>query len=348
MSDEPILELPPLPNTGNADAGPDDDALSPFPDVPVAPKIAFELPPGFDDLDLPPPETTAPKPFEVPSFFAEAAIPEPEEPVFSEETPVQPAEASEALPVTEQSLPVEPEVLQAADEARDVEPEPVAVPETVAAETANVPAIPLPETAEHPVESSAAEVAEPTVFHPDGSLERLVEALERTLPPTSPDPTTGPRRTARGGKRFLRFSLANRGFLIDGDRIREIGLVPAMTFLPRTPDWLRGMTNLRGEMLSVVDLRRYLGFGESVPDPFLNRLVVVSSASGDLQTGLIVDRVDGFARVEEASLLPLPDGRDVPANRYLSGAHFIDDDVAALLDINELLNSETFRGLGFD
>lgn len=314
MSDEPILELPPLNDAGAKSADPG-DALSPFelppfPETP-APGTAtsrFELPPGFDDLDLAAPESPAPR------------VPEPT--------------------VIEDPLPDEAQFQTVLQES----PEPP-LPEPPVEEDAPLqldePTAPV--TGESPVQPEMA--MEPTEFHPDGSLERMVEALERTLPKPSAESPTTLRRASRTGKRYLRFILDNRAFLIDADRVREIGLVPPMTFLPRTPDWVRGLTNLRGEMLSVVDLRRYLGFGESVPDPFLNRLVVVTSHDGDLQTGLIVDRVDGFARVEEASLLPLPDGRDVPANRYLSGAHFINDDVAALLDINELLNAVPFRRL---
>ncbi len=351
MSDEPILELPPLNDAGAKSADPGDPLspfeMPPFPDVSAsgATRVKFELPPGFDDLDVPSLEATDRQPIEVPPFFAEAVIPESDEidalvntPDLPADKALVPAAEAPAFSPAESALPSGPSF-------PDGESDPFAFPEPVV-ETATDSAVStLPDTAELPVESPVAEVPEPTVFHPDGSLERMVEALERTLPKPSAESPTTLRRASRTGKRYLRFILDNRAFLIDADRVREIGLVPPMTFLPRTPDWVRGLTNLRGEMLSVVDLRRYLGFGESVPDPFLNRLVVVTSHDGDLQTGLIVDRVDGFARVEEASLLPLPDGRDVPANRYLSGAHLIDDDVAALLDINELLNAVPFRRL---
>lgn len=337
MNDEPILELPQLTESGTTAPEPGDDALSlfelpPLSDAPVpdATKVTFELPPGFGDLDLPLPGMS-----ETPSF----------------EPPPLPLETEFADRSSSEGATGIPEIETAVVIAEERHPIPPEAPGPVMESPAAAPPMPAPEPfpaeASHPVEPPDVETEkpeEPTVFHPDGSLEHLVEALERTLPKPSSERTTL-RCAARAGKRYLRFALDNRPFLIDADRVREIGLVPQMTFLPRTPDWVRGLTNLRGEMLSVVDLRRYLGLGESVPDPFLNRLVVVTTDSGDLQTGLIVDRVDGFARVEETALLPLPERRD--AHRHLAGAQVIEDEVAALLDIDELLNAETFRQLDF-
>lgn len=94
-------------------------------------------------------------------------------------------------------------------------------------------------------------------------------------------------------ERFVSFSLAGTSYLIPVAHLIEIEKVRTITPFPSGPDWLLGLTNLRGEVLSVIDCRRLFRL-EPTQQPELSRMIVVKMNHRDLTTALIVDRVDGL------------------------------------------------------
>jgi purine-binding chemotaxis protein CheW len=104
---------------------------------------------------------------------------------------------------------------------------------------------------------------------------------------------------------FLVFRLGEEEFGLPIEAVDEVARVPArITRVPKTPKFLEGVVNLRGEVLPVVDQRRRFGMPEA-SDLGRRRLVVLRS--DDRRAGLIVDSVSEVLRVERAAVEEAPD-----------------------------------------
>jgi purine-binding chemotaxis protein CheW len=101
------------------------------------------------------------------------------------------------------------------------------------------------------------------------------------------------RREAASQTKCLVLNLARTRIAIRMENVLEIQTPPPITPIPNVPSWLLGVTNLRGEIVSTVDLRGYLGM-EVRPIDQDKRVVVVRSLKDELTTGLVVDRVEGI------------------------------------------------------
>jgi purine-binding chemotaxis protein CheW len=123
---------------------------------------------------------------------------------------------------------------------------------------------------------------------------------------------------------------------------KELQRLPHITPLPSVPEWLRGVTNLRGEVLSVVDLRSLLGL--AAPESSVaQRLIVVRSTLEDIATGWIVDRVIGVRGLAAEDLQPCSTLTSGAAMRFLSGIVECEDRLIAVLDVNRVLSSPEMR-----
>jgi twitching motility protein PilI len=112
--------------------------------------------------------------------------------------------------------------------------------------------------------------------------------------------------------------LAGEYFLVAREETREVlGLPAALTRVPGAKPWLRGLANVRGQLLPIVDLRQYLGSGVT-PTTRDTRVVVVNHR--ELPAGLMVDEVLGFRRFPEADFSGNVPPTVVRCERYLAGA----------------------------
>ena len=92
----------------------------------------------------------------------------------------------------------------------------------------------------------------------------------------------------------IAFRIGGESFVTSRSDVREVMPLPdLLTRVPGAKPWLRGVTNVRGELLTVVDLRGFLGAGGIAPDRHGRVLVM---ASRDVPTGVLVDQVFGFRR----------------------------------------------------
>lgn len=101
---------------------------------------------------------------------------------------------------------------------------------------------------------------------------------------------------AEGGGEWIGvgFRLGSDHFVTDRADVKEVLSVPEPTTrVPGAKSWLRGIVNVRGQLITVVDLKAFLGGGISMPD---RRSRVLVASSRDVPTGLLVDEVLGFRR----------------------------------------------------
>ncbi len=151
------------------------------------------------------------------------------------------------------------------------------------------------------------------------------------------EPADEPRRD---GGQYIRFFLEDTEIGVPLSSAQEVGRMPDVTPLPNLPTWILGISNIRGDIVSVVDLKRYLGWtpGGRKRD---HRIIVVSN--GQTRVGLRVDRVAGIFSLDRtgAEILPSP-FKDEPEPElafYVRGVVGFDEHSLYILDIEKLLSS---------
>jgi purine-binding chemotaxis protein CheW len=151
----------------------------------------------------------------------------------------------------------------------------------------------------------------------------------------------------RAGK-YLAFRLGKEDFAIQVLKVREIVGIQDITAVPQMPSYVKGVINLRGKVIPVVDLRLKFGLPER---EYTQRtcIIVVQVHGGGvaIQSGVIVDEVSEVLNLAAAEIENTPDfGEDV-ATPYLLGMAKAKDSVKMLLDIDQVLaNSETMSLAG--
>ncbi len=147
---------------------------------------------------------------------------------------------------------------------------------------------------------------------------------------------TTQRTTSRAGK-YLTFSLANQEYGVEILKVREIiGMVP-ITTVPRTPEFVKGVINLRGKVIPVVDLRLKFGM-ESIEQTDETCIIVVDVLG--IEMGVIVDRVSEVLDIAEENIEDTPSfGTNVNTD-FILGMGKKDSQVAILLDISAVLSSD--------
>jgi purine-binding chemotaxis protein CheW len=132
------------------------------------------------------------------------------------------------------------------------------------------------------------------------------------------------------------FRLADEYYALDIQAVQEIVRMQAITSIPGSEAWVEGITNLRGRVVPVIDLRRRCGVTAGDPTSE-RRIVVVSSANG--MVGLIVDAVSEVMRIP-ADQVELP-GTIVAAadSAYLRGIAKLADRLVSLMDLDGVLPS---------
>ncbi len=146
-------------------------------------------------------------------------------------------------------------------------------------------------------------------------------------------------RRVTGGK-FLTFFLAKEEYGIEILKVQEIIGVMAITPVPRTPDHLRGVINLRGKIIPVVDLRLKLG----LPAAEGQTCIIVVRARG-LEIGITVDQVSEVANIADKDIEPVPAFGNGVATEDLLGIGKTGGRVRLLLDIDRILSNQDVADL---
>jgi purine-binding chemotaxis protein CheW len=124
---------------------------------------------------------------------------------------------------------------------------------------------------------------------------------------------------------------------VDVRQVQEIRRVSEITSVPRAPEFIRGVINLRGRILPVLDLKRKLGLGEVVAGR-ATRIVVVRVKERLL--GLLVDGASQVLKVEVSRVAPPPEEVVERGGDYIRGVAKLDDRLIILVDLERLLAHE--------
>jgi len=161
-------------------------------------------------------------------------------------------------------------------------------------------------------------------------------AIETTQPIEAPDPFL----SENEGK-YLTFQLAEEGYGIGILKVREIiGMLP-VTPVPQTPHFLKGVINLRGQVIPVVDLRLKFGLLEEEYTERTSIIVVeVKGVSNSIPIGIVVDTVSEVINISAASIEPTPTFGASIKTSYILGMAKTDSGVKILLNIDQVLSTE--------
>ncbi|HEB91931.1 MAG TPA: chemotaxis protein CheW [Gammaproteobacteria bacterium] len=142
------------------------------------------------------------------------------------------------------------------------------------------------------------------------------------------------------GSQFLTFLLAGEEYGVDILRVQEIKGWNAVTPIPNTPEYIRGVINLRGTIVPIVDLRRRFGLEPMEYGPMTVVIVLkVMREDKSRVMGIVVDAVSDVYNVQDESLKPAPDFGSVVNVDFVQGLATVDETMVIILDIDHLLNS---------
>jgi len=136
------------------------------------------------------------------------------------------------------------------------------------------------------------------------------------------------------GPRHVVFQVGDQTFGLPLDGVLEIDRCGEITVLPRTPSWLRGVTNLRGQILSVTDFRNLLEVSDN-RQTVGEKIIVVHSEACDASTAVVVDRVIGIRNLKAESG-PIA-GLNDRVVTFSSGIATVEETTAVLIDPDLLL-----------
>ena len=140
-------------------------------------------------------------------------------------------------------------------------------------------------------------------------------------------------------RELITFRVDAQEFCVDVRSVREIrGWTPA-TALPHTPGYVRGVINLRGAVLPIIDLAARLGFGSAEPTA---RHVIVVAEIGTQLVGLLVDAVSDILTVTDDRVQPTPDVASETAKSFIRGVLTVDDRMVSVLSLDRVLPAEAY------
>lgn len=137
--------------------------------------------------------------------------------------------------------------------------------------------------------------------------------------------------------KYLTFDIGNESYGIGIEVVTEIiGILP-ITEVPELPEFIRGIMNLRGRIIPVMDMR--LRFRKEFV-PYNERTCIIVIDVADNAVGLIVDSVSEVTNIDDDNIVVKPILSSGEANKYIKGIGKVDNEVKLLLDCDKLLSAE--------
>jgi purine-binding chemotaxis protein CheW len=142
---------------------------------------------------------------------------------------------------------------------------------------------------------------------------------------------------AQGAVEALSFTLGSEEYGINILKVQEIRGYDAVTQIANAPDFIKGVINLRGIIVPIVDMRIKFKLGTPTYDQFT---VVIILNIGDRVVGMVVDSVSDVITLNPEQIKPAPDMGSALNTDYLIGLGTIDDRMVILVDIDRLMSSD--------
>jgi purine-binding chemotaxis protein CheW len=157
--------------------------------------------------------------------------------------------------------------------------------------------------------------------------------------------TTAVQADGRAGK-YLTFQLAQEEFGVRVLKVKEIMGLQEITAVPQTPAHIKGVINLRGKVVPVIDLR--LKFGVPAAEYTQRTCIIVTQVQGEsgaILMGIVVDGVSEVLNLTDGEIEDTPDFGEEITGKYLLGMAKVKGKVKILLDIDKVLSAQEIHGL---
>lgn len=142
--------------------------------------------------------------------------------------------------------------------------------------------------------------------------------------------------------RYLTFSLGKESYGIEVKFVTEIIGIQAITQIPELPDYVKGIINLRGKIIPVMDVR--LRFKKE-PREYSDRTCIIVIDIQDVSIGLIVDGVSEVITIPQQDIVEPPQLNTGFNNRYINKIGKVGNEVRLLLDCEKLLTEDELEGI---
>ncbi|MGH7889454.1 MAG: chemotaxis protein CheW [Thermodesulfobacteriota bacterium] len=153
---------------------------------------------------------------------------------------------------------------------------------------------------------------------------------------------TDRREAAKGKEQYIVFTLNDTRYAVPMTNVIEIGRFVNITSVPNLPVWLRGITNIRGDIMSVIDLGLFLGT-DHVAQLDSSIMLVVRSAGDEISTALIVDGVSGILSASKSVIVTTTAPIDDKMAPFLSGLFEHEGHLLMVLDLEKFLRLPEVR-----
>ena len=147
-------------------------------------------------------------------------------------------------------------------------------------------------------------------------------------------------------EKFLTFKVGDEIFGVEIDNINEIIEYSEMTRVPLTPPYIRGVSNLRGNVVPIIDLVVRLGKEPSAVTKRTCIIIVEMEDDGEqIDIGFVVDEVDEVLDIHASNIEPAPQfGTDIPSE-YINGMGKVNGEFVILLSLNDILSIKDLSDL---
>lgn len=150
--------------------------------------------------------------------------------------------------------------------------------------------------------------------------------------------------------RMLSFRLGDENYCVDIEQVREVVRLKEITAVPNTPEYVLGVVNLRGEIISLIDMRHFLGLeSRGVTDESRILLTdVVAEGSGSFRSekvGILFDRINGVMDIEPKAIQPPLATIEGKRAEFTRGQVDMGDSINILLDLTRVMDCEEIRML---
>lgn len=147
-------------------------------------------------------------------------------------------------------------------------------------------------------------------------------------------------------RRYLVFAVANDHYALPVLKVSEIIRIQSITRIAKLPAYVKGVINLRGKVIPVIDLRLKFEFDETTYED--RTCIVVALIKGDdgreSSTGLIVDGVEEVARIKDDDIVEAHNfGHSFLAADYIFGVVRMGERIATILDVDRVVNDHTLK-----
>ena len=145
---------------------------------------------------------------------------------------------------------------------------------------------------------------------------------------------------------YLTFIMADEEYGVDILTVKEIRIWDSATPIPKAPDHVRGVINLRGTIVPIIDLRQCFSMPAIEYGPETVVLVLqIETETGHREVGIVVDAVSDVYTLDPGQVKPSPDMGSKVNTAYIKGLAKIEEKMVILLDMSKLLSQEDFSGL---